>query len=53
MKHRVDLKILSDVINPLSRVDRNMPVSLWGKLCMYMYEEIGVPAPLNGTYHTR
>ena len=30
MKHSVDLKILLDVINPWSRVDRNIPVSLWG-----------------------
>ena len=31
MKHRVNLKILLDVINQWSRVDRNIPVSLWGK----------------------
>ena len=32
MKHRVDLKILLDVINPWSRVDRNIPVSLQEKI---------------------
>ena len=46
MKHRVDLKILLDVINLWSRVNRNIPVSLWEKNSC-MYEEIGVPAPLS------
>ena len=31
MKHRVDRKILLDVINLWSKVDRNIPVSLWEK----------------------
>ena len=31
-KHRVDVKILLDVIDPWSRVDRNIPVILWEKV---------------------
>ena len=30
-RHRVDLKILLDMINLWSRVQRNIPVDLWGK----------------------
>ena len=45
MKHRVELKILPDVINPWSRVDRNAPFSLWEKIheCV---RKVGVPSPL-------
>ena len=32
MKHRLDLKILLDEINPWSRVDRNIQVSMWEKI---------------------
>ena len=45
MKHRVDQKILLDVINPWSRVDRNILVSLWEKIHAYV-RKIGVPTPL-------
>ena len=46
MMHRVDRKILLDVINPWSRVDRNIPVSLWEEIHACV-RKIGVPAPLN------
>ena len=45
MKCRVDQKILLDVINPWSRVDRNISVSLRGKIHACV-RKIGVPAPL-------
>ena len=32
MKLRVDLNFLLDEINPKPRVDRNIPVSLWGRI---------------------
>ena len=32
MKHRADLKILLDVINPWPKVDRNILLSLWEKI---------------------
>ena len=41
MKQRVILKILLDVINPWSRVDRNIPVSLWKKINAFV-RKIGV-----------
>ena len=31
MMHRVDQKILLDIINPWPRVGSNIPVRLWGK----------------------
>ena len=31
MKHRIDLKMLLDVIHLWSRIDRNIQVSLWEK----------------------
>ena len=45
MTHRVDRKILLDVINPWSKVDRNILVSLWKKIHACV-RKIGVPAPL-------
>ena len=45
MKHRVDRKIFLDVLNPWSRVDRGIPVSLCEKIYACM-RKIGVPAPL-------
>ena len=45
MKHRVDPKILLEVINSWSRVDKNIPVSLWEKIHASV-RKIGVPFPL-------
>ena len=45
-KYIADRKILLAVINPWSRVERNMPVSLWGKIDVHVYvRKIGTPAP--------
>ena len=44
MKHRVDLKVILHVIDPWSRVDRNIPVGLWGKK-FKQARKIGVPPP--------
>ena len=50
MKHRVDRKILLDVVNLWSRVDRNIPVSLWGKIHACV-RKTGVSAPLSLLLH--
>ena len=47
-KHRVDRKILLNVINLWSRVDRNIPVSLWEKNSC-MCEKKWCTRPLKGT----
>ena len=46
MKRSVDRKILLDIINPWSRVDKNIPVSLCEKNSC-MYEENWCTRPLN------
>ena len=45
MKHRVDQKILLGIINPWSRVDRDIPLSVCRKIYACV-RKIGVPAPL-------
>ena len=52
MKHGVDLKILFDVIiNPWSRVHRNIYQLVCGKKIYACVRKIGVPAPLNTEQH--
>ena len=36
MKHKVDLKTVFDVMNPWSRIDRNILVSFVGKKFMHV-----------------
>ena len=43
MKLRVDLKFLLNVINPWPKVDRNIPVSLWGRIHAYVRELVYPP----------
>ena len=52
MKLRVDLKVLLDIINLWPRVDRNIPVSLWGKIIYACMRKIGVPALLRPVHST-
>ena len=48
MKHRADLKIILDVLNPWSKTDKNISASLWGKFHACV-RKIGVPTPLSTT----
>ena len=45
MKHKVSIKIAFYVINPWSGVDRNTPVSLWGKVHAFV-RKLVYPPPL-------
>ena len=46
MKHRVNVKVLLDIINAWSRVDKNIPVSFWEKIHVCVRKN-GVLAPLS------
>ena len=50
VKHRVDLKILLDVINPRSRVRKNIPVTVCRKKILAFVRKIGLRTPLRGCY---
>ena len=43
MKRKVGIKIAFDIINPLSRVDRNIPVSFRGKNYTFMRKLVYPP----------